>query len=218
MSAEDDPHIAYSRLLSYFLGVGNEAPKPIPHPDRAVNDMMRGREASLRRASVLLPVTRPTQREESQLVLTVRSENLRSHAGQISLPGGAEEPRDESPVVTALRETEEEVGIARDNVEVLGLLGHMALPSGFIITPVVGLIDHGLEYRACPAEVADIFQVPLSLVMDPKAYENTKHKVGEQYHSTLELYFEDYRIWGATAAMLFHLACELSTREEIRDF
>lgn len=217
MSPHNDPHSPFSRLLNYFSVPRSARLKPIPHPDQSVNELLLGQEESLRRAAVLVPVTRPVPHRESQLVLTVRSENLRSHAGQISFPGGSAEAQDADLVATALRETEEEIGVDRDAVEVLGLLGHMALPSGFIITPVVGLLDPEQAFEACPREVADIFSVPLGLVMDPRAYRSTSVSYDEEDRRVLELYYEDYRIWGATAAMLFHLACEISVQEDWRE-
>jgi 8-oxo-dGTP pyrophosphatase MutT (NUDIX family) len=87
-------------------------------------------------------------------VLTLRSEKLKSHAGQVSLPGGSCDPEDSSRQETALREAEEEIGLPRDAVEVIGQMGAIALPSGFEITPVIGLIDSGLQLTPCPREVA----------------------------------------------------------------
>jgi len=201
----------FRRLLDYFGLVRQQPLKPIPHPDREVNKLIKGREDSLRRASVLIPVTRHVPERESHVVLTVRSENLRNHAGQISFPGGSSEPGDQDEAATALRETEEEIGISPSQVEILGNLGDMALPSGFLITPVVGLIEPGLEFMPCPAEVADVFQIPLSLVLEPAAYRDSTWEYQARSRRVLELYYEDYRIWGATAAMLFHLASEVST-------
>lgn len=142
----------------------------------------------------------------SQVVLTVRSENLRSHAGQISLPGGSREAGDRDPAATALREAEEEIGLSPEQVEVIGRLGPMDLPSGFRVTPVVGLIPPGLEFTPCPREVADIFQPPLTLILDPQAYIRGSYLHTGKKRSTLELPWKNYRIWGATAAILHRLA------------
>lgn len=142
----------------------------------------------------------------SNVVLTVRSENLRSHAGQISLPGGSIESGDADLAAAALREAEEEIGLPREQVKVIGELGPMALPSGFLVTPVIGLIPPGLEFTACPREVADIFQTPLDLILNPEAYVRSSYIHAGVKRSTLELHCEDYRIWGATAAILHRLA------------
>ena len=156
---------------------------------------------------MLIPVTRPGNHDlPSQIVLTVRSENLKSHAGQISLPGGSTEPGDSSLAATALREAEEEIGLPREQVEVIGQLGPMPVPSGFRVTPVVGLIPSGLEFTPCSREVADIFQTPLNLILDPKAYARSSYLFAGARRQTLKLCYEDYRIWGATAAILHRLA------------
>jgi len=152
----------------------------------------------------------------SQVILTVRSENLRSHAGQISLPGGTIEAEDANPAAAALREAEEEIGLPRGQVEVLGRLGPMALPSGFLVTPVVGLIPPALEFTPCSREVADIFQTPLSLILNPAAYIRTHHHQAGKTRRTLELPYENHRIWGATAAILHRLAVLCSADKEIQ--
>ena len=86
----------------------------------------------------------------------------------------------------------------------------MALPSGFHITPIVGLIDPGLSFTPAPDEVADIFQVPLELVLDLNAYEASYMTYNDVERKVLELHYEDYRIWGATAAILHHLAMQVA--------
>ena len=152
-------------------------------------------------------MTRPGgEGSASHVVLTVRSENLNSHAGQISLPGGSCDPADSDLAATALREAEEEIGLPREQVEVAGELGPMALPSGFLVTPVVGLIPPGLDFTPCSHEVADIFQTPLDLILDPEAYVRSSYILAGVKRQTLELCYEDYRIWGATAAILHRLA------------
>jgi 8-oxo-dGTP pyrophosphatase MutT (NUDIX family) len=208
MNNRDDSHSqqAYDNLVAHFSRNKSATPDPIMHPDRSVNRMMQERSTPLRKASVLIPITRHQMGRASEIVLTVRSENLSSHAGQVSLPGGSEEELDEDVVATALRESEEEIGLAQNNVEVIGRLGDMALPSGFQITPIVGLIDPGLEFVPCPIEVAEIFHAPLSLLMNPEAYKSTAMTYDNQSRNVLEVQFERFKIWGATAAILYHLA------------
>ncbi len=164
----------------------------------------------LRKAAVLIPITRHRPDQESKIVLTVRSANLNSHAGQISLPGGSVEHGDLDAAATALRESEEEIGLPRDEVEVIGQLGEMALPSGFQITPVIGIIEPGLEFVPCPNEVAEIFQAPLSLVLDKEAYSASSMTYDRKPRKILELRYEKFRIWGATAAILYHLAQQIA--------
>ncbi len=208
MNNRDDSNSeqAFDDLLAYFSRNKNDNPDPIFHPDNSVNKMMFERPTALRKASVLIPVTRHRPGKSSEIVLTVRSENLNSHPGQVSLPGGSEESIDSGVVATALRESEEEIGLAQSNVEVIGRLGDMALPSGFQITPIVGLIEPDLEFVPCPIEVAEIFHAPLSLLMNPDSYNATSMTYDNQARKILELQFKRFRIWGATAAILYHLA------------
>ena len=208
VTAADDVHV-YHDLIDYFARGQLIPPKTIAHPDPAVNEMVDGEIQTLRRAAVLLPITRLHENQSSDLVLTVRSANLKSHAGQISLPGGTSEDIDQNSVATALRESEEEIGLKAKNVEVLGQLGDLALPSGYHVTPIVGIVDRGLDFVACPDEVADIFQAPLDLVLDITAYKKSAMTFNNQQRTILELMYEDYRIWGATAAILYHLALEI---------
>lgn len=197
---------AFDDLLAYFSRNKNDNPDPIFHPDNSINKLMSLRSSALRKASVLIPITRHKPGKNSEIVLTVRSENLNNHPGQISLPGGSEEAIDSDVVATALRESEEEIGLAQGDVDVIGRLGDMALPSGFQITPIVGLIEPDLDYVPCPIEVAEIFHAPLSLLINPDSYKPTSMTYENQSRKILELQFERFRIWGATAAILYHLA------------
>ncbi len=206
----ETPPPVFFDLLAHFCSSGASATDPISNPDKSVNRMMEKRESSLRKASVLIPITRHRPDHESRIVLTVRSESLNSHAGQISLPGGSVEDGDVDAAATALRESEEEIGLPRDKVEVIGQLGKMALPSGFQITPVIGIIEPGLEFVPCPNEVAEIFQAPLSLVLDQAAYTASSMTYDRQSRKILELQYEKFRIWGATAAILYHLAQQIA--------
>ncbi|MEX0962766.1 MAG: CoA pyrophosphatase [Pseudohongiellaceae bacterium] len=203
---EGDSIQAFEALLTYFSRSKNENPEPIFHPDNSVNKMLEQRSLPLRKASVLIPITRHMPGRASEIVLTVRSENLNSHPGQVSLPGGSEEAIDDDAVATALRESEEEIGLDRRHVEVIGRLGDMALPSGFQITPIIGLIEPGLEFVPCPIEVNEIFRAPLSLILNTAAYKPSSMTYDSQSRKILELQFERFRIWGATAAILHHLA------------
>jgi len=199
----------FSQLLNFFASPYAKIPERIYQPDLEVYDSVKD-ENSLRKASVLLAVTRHTESFNSHVVLTVRSANLKSHPGQISLPGGTQEEKDIDPVATALRESQEEIGLKADQVEIIGSLGVLALPSGFLVKPVVGLIDPGLSYTPQPEEVADIFHIPLDLVLDESAYKKAQVEFKGASRTILELQFEDYRVWGATAAILYHLATEIS--------
>jgi 8-oxo-dGTP pyrophosphatase MutT (NUDIX family) len=166
-------------------------------------------DTALRAAAVLIAVSRPTSSEASRVVLTLRSEKLSSHAGQVSLPGGSCDEQDCDAVATALREAEEEIGLAREEVEVIGQMSEIALPSGFKITPVVGLINSGIALTPCPREVAAIFHPPLDLLLDPDAYSRSTAYYRGADRTILEMPYEGYRIWGATAAILYYLAKQI---------
>ena len=206
----------YEALLRFFLSKQAEKPSRIFHPELDVYQTAKN-ESELRKAAVLLPITRPEDGSGSHLVLTVRSENLKSHAGQISLPGGTQEEQDEDSIATALRESEEEIGLASNHVEVICRLGELVHPSGFLITPIVGIINKNLNFVAQPQEVADIFQAPLELILDVTAYQKFTVPFEGKDRTVLEIHFEDYRIWGATAAILFHLANEIKNYENYSD-
>lgn len=202
----------FERMLAYFVRE-KQKNQPLPlisHPDAEVNRIAAGQLQDLRKAAVLIPVTRATATLESQVVLTVRSANLKSHAGQISLPGGTQNEHDSDIFATALRESEEEIGLPGSSVQILGRLGEFALPSGFRVTPVVGVIEPGLQLSPCPVEVADIFYTPLTLVLNPNAYRRSEMLFQNVPRKILELTYEDYRIWGATANILHHLALQVS--------
>ncbi len=209
MSKHDQSSSRFSDLLHYFEHRDPNQVQTIPHPDESVNRLLESNHSSLRRAAVLIPVTRQSGSWQAEVVLTVRSENLKSHAGQISLPGGSWEAEDHDSVATALRESEEEIGLHRHKVDVLGNLGEMPLPSGYRITPVIGIIEPQQDFIPCPREVADIFQAPLELVLDTSAYRSSVMQYDNKPRRILELMYEDYRIWGATAAILYHLAREV---------
>ena len=169
-------------------------------------------------AAVLIPlVWRPGQSLAGQaprVLLTQRTEHLKKHAGQISFPGGRAEPDDASLVATALREAQEEVGLAPERVEVLGSLPTYVTGTGFEVTPVVGLIQAQaheqaeLQLQPDAGEVAHVFEVPLHFLMDPANHQ--RHSV--EFQGRALSYFSmpwraqplepEYFIWGATAAML----------------
>jgi len=158
-------------------------------------------------AAVLFPIV---QRAGAPTVLlTQRTAHLRDHAGQISFPGGRVEAEDRSLIDTALRETEEEIGLPRERIEVLGFLPEYRTGTGFRVTPVVGLVLPPFDLRPDPFEVAEVFEVPLSFLLDPANHqEHSMH-----YRGALRHYFAmpygDYFIWGATAGMIRSLTDRL---------
>lgn len=160
-------------------------------------------------AAVLVPLV---MRDDAlQVLLTRRTAHLRSHAGQISFPGGKMEPTDADLVATALRETEEEVGLDRRHVEVIGRLPAYTTVTGFVVTPVVGLVTPGFGLQVDSGEVAEAFEVPLPFLMTPAHHRRHRWDAGggitRQFLSMpwRNASGQQYFIWGATAAMLRNL-------------
>jgi 8-oxo-dGTP pyrophosphatase MutT (NUDIX family) len=155
-------------------------------------------------AAVLFPIVR--RDEGFTVLLTQRTAHLRDHAGQVSFPGGRVEPDDHSPLATALRETEEEIGLSRQHVEILGYLPEYRTGTGFCVIPVVGVVSPPFDLRPDPFEVAEIFEVPLTFLLDERNHQ--RHSV--HLRGALRHYFAmpygDYFIWGATAGMIRSLS------------
>lgn len=144
------------------------------------------------------------------VLLTRRTENLSSHSGQISFPGGRVEQSDAAPVHTALRESEEEIGLEPTRVEILGRLANYVVGTGYRITPVVGFVDSQQKFVRDEGEVAEIFEVPLELVMEPDNYRREHMRIKNINRSYYVLPYGEYRIWGATASILLNLRDILS--------
>lgn len=160
----------------------------------------------VRHAAVLMPIVALEGR--SHLLLTTRPSHLRSHSGQIALPGGRVEPHDPHRIATALREASEEIGLPHHEVEILGELPEYHTGSGFAVTPVIGYIGRLPPLSPDPNEVDEIFFVPLEFLMDPRNHHRLRMP-GEQAGRTVyampwrkpDLSVE-YFIWGVTAAIL----------------
>ena len=154
-------------------------------------------------ASVLIPVI--AHQAALNILLTQRASHLYDHPGQISFPGGRADPDDQSPEHTALREAEEEIGLPAHRVEILGCLPHYLTITGYQVTPVVGLITPGHQYQADPFEVAEIFEVPMSFLMNPHHHEHRMWQSPEGARRFYAMPYENKFIWGATAGMLRNL-------------
>lgn len=182
-------------------------PTELASGDFAVAGVER-EERELLPAAVLAPlVDRP---EGLTVLLTQRTDHLHHHGGQISFPGGRVEAHDADPVETALRETEEEIGLERRHVEVIGFLDLYQTVTGFLITPVVGFVEPSFQLNPDPFEVADVFEVPLSFILDPHNHERRSIDFKGRERRFYVLPYEDRYIWGATAAMLVGLARRLA--------
>ncbi len=182
-------------------------PADVPHFDGRI--MMTPEACALATpAAVLVPlVARP---EGVQVLLTRRTDHLSDHAGQISFPGGRVEPHDASEVNTALRETEEEIGLPRHQVHLLGTLREYFIPTGYRVVPVVGWIEPPFQLSIDSFEVAEAFEVPLAYFFDPARHvlqQDVKDGRMRQYYA---IPWQQHNIWGATAGILVDLYQVLS--------
>ncbi|MBU6298095.1 MAG: CoA pyrophosphatase [Alphaproteobacteria bacterium] len=154
-------------------------------------------------AAVLLPIV---ARAEPTLLLTLRSEELPHHAGQISFPGGRVQDGDVTLAAAALREMEEETGVTADFVSVAGFLDVYETGTGYAILPVVGLLREGFSLKPDVREVARVFEVPLAFLLDPANRQEDVLKWKGGMRRVYAFQYETHYIWGATAAMLVNFA------------
>lgn len=190
--------LTYQALVSRFAQVTDWVPEFRQEP--------RMSDRTLTPASVLIGLV---MRERPTVLLTQRTAHLSSHSGQVAFPGGKADADDASPVATALREAQEEVGLSTEFVQVIGSLPDYTTGSQFVVTPVVALLDPGLVLVPNAFEVETIFEVPLDFLMNPAHHRRhrwstpagTRHWLSMPYHDGLH---ERY-IWGATAGMLRNL-------------
>ncbi len=193
------------RLRDALAGTSDVSPRPlsaIELPLKLEQLILPQLLKNLRPASVLVPVIR---REQGlTLLLTKRSQTIRSHKGQISFPGGRREDSDESAAHAALREAQEEVGIEPAAVEVIGYLDDYLTISRYRVTPVVGLLSPP-TLRLDEREVSEAFEVPLDLLLCEDSYQRKVFTREGLNIPFFEIHHEDRRIWGATAGMLRNL-------------
>jgi 8-oxo-dGTP pyrophosphatase MutT (NUDIX family) len=179
---------------------------------------MRGEQPFVARAPLASAVlVGLVMREALTVLLTRRALHLSAHPGQISFPGGRVEPQDRGPADTALREAQEEIGLPPGLVQVLGCLPDYTTGTGFVVTPVVGLVTPDFHPRIDASEVAEVFEVPLSFLMTPAHHRRHEVDWAGQRRAFWSMLWprapqaggtvdgEDYLIWGATAAMLRNL-------------
>lgn len=155
------------------------------------------------RAAVLIPLI--DRGDDLSVLLTLRADDLKHHAGQISFPGGRFEDNDSDAIAAALRETEEEIGLRREFVEVIGVLPDHVVITGYRVTPVVGLVRLGFELVLDPTEVAGTFEAPLRHLLDPSTHARRHRLIGDEQIETFDLPWGSFNIWGATAGMLLTL-------------
>lgn len=204
------PAVPADRLAPDALRQRFAAP-PLWRPE-LFEDALRLNALPLRAAAVLIPlVSRP---QGMQVLLTRRNLDLHEHAGQISFPGGRRDRQDVHPATTALREAYEEIGLRPKGAEVLGALPLYCTASRYAVTPIVALLPHTNGVQAHPGEVSEVFEVPLSFLMDPRHHEHREWSLlGDEAGAVRRRFLvmpyvegdQRYVIWGATAAMLRNL-------------
>jgi 8-oxo-dGTP pyrophosphatase MutT (NUDIX family) len=205
MSEELARRVAQDAFLrARLLAEAPALPLMPKHGDYDLNPEFRPKDSrALTPSAVLLPIV---LRAEPTVLFTRRTAHLARHAGQVSFPGGRAEDSDTSLVVTALRETMEETGIASSFITVAGFLDAFETGTGFAILPVVGLLAEGFTLLPNPAEVDEVFEVPLAFLLDPA---NRRRDSREWQGKRREFHVFEYGthyIWGATAAILVNFS------------
>ena len=157
-------------------------------------------------AAVLVPIV---MHDDPSLLLTRRTSHLKNHSGQVSFPGGRIDPGDRDAEAAALREAKEEIDLDPTCVEIVGRMDDYVTGTGFVITPVIGLLPPMPRLNPSPDEVAAVFEFPFSVLLDPKAPRRQKQHVRGQWREYWVWPHPDHFIWGATAAIMHHLAGKL---------
>jgi 8-oxo-dGTP pyrophosphatase MutT (NUDIX family) len=160
--------------------------------------------SELRAASVLVPLV--DRAEGFSVLLTRRTAHLSRHAGQIAFPGGQVDEGDADEVATALRETEEEIGLSRGHIEPIGRLDRYITRTGFTVTPVVALVEPPFTLTIDPNEVDEAFEVPLDFILDPANRQQDSYDFQGVIRHFYVFRYGERNIWGATAGMLVNLA------------
>lgn len=185
------------RLGIALAAAPSERPLEGDHPE------LRGNAS--REAAVLMGIT---DRPEPGIILTVRREHLRTHAGQIAFPGGRVEV-DEDPVSAALREAHEEILLEPAKVDLVGTIEPYRTVTGYVVTPVLGVVPPDLPLEPHEHEVAELFEAPLAYVLDPanQRWQSALSRGRERHY--YEIMWNERRIWGATAALIVNLSRRL---------
>lgn len=171
-------------------------------------------------AAVLIPIAFETGQPQPYFLLTKRTDRVEKHKGQVAFPGGVRDPEDESLIDTALRETFEEVGIYRDQIEVVGTLPPLWTRTGFLVTPVIGIIKDdvkNLTFKTSVEEIDELFWVDYATLSDPKVYTSEPFVIGDRTYPIHSFAVSPHRIWGVTGSIVRNFierlqAVELNTR------
>jgi 8-oxo-dGTP pyrophosphatase MutT (NUDIX family) len=169
-------------------------------------DVLEEEQGEIMPAAVLVAVI---DHSEPTVILTERPVTMRTHPGQVSFPGGRIDPQDDGPIAAALREAEEEIGLPRKLVDIVGTSDLYRTITGFEVTPVVGVIPPGLDLRPHPGEVAGMFEAPLRHLLEPSHQIARTVEWQGRDRTYYEIDYEGRRIWGATAAMIVNLSRRL---------
>ena len=201
--------IVMEKLAAQRDGPGqrpNENSRQIPTKKKFVPSEQRS-DKSLIPAAVLVPLV--NRKDEITVLLTKRTDHLNNHAGQISFPGGQMDQNDRSPEHTALRETEEEIGLTGQFIEVVGHLNDYIVGTGFLVSPIIGFIEPPFLLSPHENEVAEVFEAPLYFITHPDNFERHTRKINGIERSFVAIQWNDRLIWGATAGILRDLSHRL---------
>lgn len=188
------------RVLQHGEGVAER--EDADHGDHVLNPGVRlsGKGIRLKDAAVLVPVI--DDGRDARVIFTQRTSTLRKHSGQISFPGGGIDAEDRSPEEAALRETEEEIGISRDFIETVGRMPDYISGTGFRIKPVLSVVKRGFTLVPNPTEVDEVFEVPLSFLMDPANHRRGSRMFQGKERFFYEMPYGERYIWGITAGIV----------------
>ena len=186
-------------VVSVLPGITEVVDEPVPEEIR--ERLRTGR----RPAAVLIPILQSGPNAPLRLLLTQRTAHLRDHAGQISFPGGGLNPG-EGAVAGALREAQEEIGLNPARVDVFGQMPQYHTGTGFSVSPMIGFVQTPCDLIPDPGEVAEIFDVPLDFILDPRNMRQETRYYRGAWRSFLAVPWSGYYIWGATAGMLAQLS------------
>lgn len=203
LSAEEFTALAKLKLRAEPPAFGDLIARPRGDHERQPQPMAPPDEAAAVQAAVLIPIV--SRREGPSVLLTQRSAGLRTHSAQIAFPGGRVDAVDGSPLITALRETEEEIGLSRERIQTLGFLDAYLTGTGYRIVPVVALVEPPFSLTLNAHEVDDTFETPLSFLLDPANHRREGREWKGLYRTYYAMPFGDRYIWGATAGMIRNL-------------
>jgi 8-oxo-dGTP pyrophosphatase MutT (NUDIX family) len=203
LTVEDFVSLAGERLRSEPPALGDVISRPRGDHEMQPQAVTVPDEKSAVQAAVLIPIV--ARDEGPAVLLTQRAAALRNHSAQIAFPGGRTDAVDGSPVITALRETEEEIGLSREHVRILGFLDAYLTGTGYRVTPVVGLVEPPFALTINPHEVDEAFETPLAFLLDPANHRREGREWKGVYRTYYAMPFGDRYIWGATAGIIRNL-------------